>query len=261
MKHELISRKEALDRGMTTYYTGEPCKHGHLSSRKITSGSCSDCQNERTRKWRERKQNNEQDYEFKVKSTPDKKFLEEAFEYQDGILIWKTRPTSHFKSVKAWKLFNTIYAGRPAGHLNTRNFYLEVRIDNKLYKGHRLVWKLFNGQDAAGLIDHIDGDPTNNKIENLRVATIKENCQNGSKRKSVHNSTSRYKGVLLKDNKWYSIVTVDDISYLSCFKSEVEAAMDYDQRAISLFGEFARTNFDKKNYTERIDHEDPVNRE
>jgi len=40
---QIISRKEAQERGLKRYYTGKPCKHGHISPRAIHGGSCLEC--------------------------------------------------------------------------------------------------------------------------------------------------------------------------------------------------------------------------
>ena len=49
----IISRKEAKAQGLTRYFTGKPCKHGHLSERQTSNGSCVTCQQQKTREWRQ----------------------------------------------------------------------------------------------------------------------------------------------------------------------------------------------------------------
>lgn len=49
----VISRKEARARGLTRYFTGKPCKHGHVSERFSRNGVCVECMPESRRKWRE----------------------------------------------------------------------------------------------------------------------------------------------------------------------------------------------------------------
>jgi len=41
---KITSRKEAINQGMRTYYTGMPCKNGHLSLRATSSSACRECQ-------------------------------------------------------------------------------------------------------------------------------------------------------------------------------------------------------------------------
>jgi hypothetical protein len=63
------------------------------------------------------------------------------------------------------------------------NEYSQVRWNGKLFLYHRLVYVLSTFHDIPEnmQIDHIDGDPTNNRIENLRVVTNRENQQNRKK--------------------------------------------------------------------------------
>ena len=68
------------------------------------------------------------------------------------------------------------------------NGYSSTRFKGKEYRNHRIIWILHNGQiDQEKVIDHIDGDITNNKISNLRLVTRKINSRNLGSRKN--NST------------------------------------------------------------------------
>ena len=48
---DVITRKEARERGLVRFYTGTPCKHGHDCERHAKSGTCVECGNEKSRKW------------------------------------------------------------------------------------------------------------------------------------------------------------------------------------------------------------------
>lgn len=86
-------------------------------------------------------------------------------------------------------------AGSPAGCLGP-NGYWYVRIDDKLYLAHRIVWALTHDDDPGDRqIDHIDGNRGNNDPDNLRLATHGENCHNGKQRcdnSSGHKGVSRH---------------------------------------------------------------------
>lgn len=56
--------------------------------------------------------------------------------------------------------------------------YLIIKIKGKQYKAHRIVWLLYNGAFPNGEIDHINRDRLDNRIENLRVCTRKEQVEN-----------------------------------------------------------------------------------
>ncbi len=51
---DIITRKEAMEQGLTHYYTGKPCKHGHVVERTLTHG-CIECSKINKKKYRERK--------------------------------------------------------------------------------------------------------------------------------------------------------------------------------------------------------------
>lgn len=101
--------------------------------------------------------------------------------------------------------------------------HLRIKIGGTQYLVHRLVWFLHYGKWPSGVIDHIDGNPQNNSIENLREATRKQNAQNIRKpRKDSALSTKgvRGKGVrfvarIMDDRKRRHIGTFDTIEEAS----------------------------------------------
>jgi hypothetical protein len=50
---KIILRKDAINKKLKTYFTGKPCKHGHISERNTIDGSCKECIRENTKKERE----------------------------------------------------------------------------------------------------------------------------------------------------------------------------------------------------------------
>ena len=91
-------------------------------------------------------------------------------------------------------------------------------------------------------IDHIDGNGLNNRRENLRLCTNKENQRN---RRSLCGS-SEYKGVAWhnRTKKWQARIKVDGVDvYLGVHEEEEAAARAYDKAAKKHFGEFANLNF------------------
>lgn len=89
-------------------------------------------------------------------------------------------------------------------------------------------------------IDHINGNPLDNRRENLRVCTHSQNMMN--KRKH-HRKSSQYKGVYWHKGagKWMASVGREN-RYLGLFTSEKDAAAAYDKAAAERYGEFARLN-------------------
>lgn len=111
-------------------------------------------------------------------------------------------------------------------------------------KLHLLILKKKKGL----FIDHINGNPCDCRKCNLRYATKKQNAHNY--KKPITN-TSGYKGVsYYKKRKIYSAYIYNNNKkiFLGYFNNPIEAAKAYDKAAILLFGEFAKTNFERRNY-------------
>ncbi|WP_420335450.1 HNH endonuclease signature motif containing protein [Roseibium sp.] len=53
-----------------------------------------------------------------------------------------------------------------------------MSVDGKIYRAHRIIFKMAYGRDPVGYLDHIDGDRSNNRLENLREVTPWENNMN-----------------------------------------------------------------------------------
>ena len=82
--------------------------------------------------------------------------------------------------------------------------YVVIRISkpsDKLYKAHRLAWLYMHGSFPTNIIDHINRNGFDNRIENLREVTQKQNTENRLLNK---NNTSGFKGVSWSNvaNKW-----------------------------------------------------------
>lgn len=241
---ELIDRKTAVELGLTRYFTGKECKHGHIAERKTASGQCAECSKILTKRWQV--EGKQKGFEEKGKELPPIETLKEMFDYHpEGYLVWKNRPREHFATEQGWRTFNSRFIGNRAGYYNVRNGYITINLNNVFYKGHRIIYKLVTGIEPLLPIDHIDGDVLNNKIENLREATAQENCFNSSKRSVRGKETSIYKGVQKDKKTWLATLKKGENRYIKRFDTELEAALWYDQMALELFGEFSKLNFPK----------------
>jgi len=107
--------------------------------------------------------------------------IHQLFIYEDGALRWRDSVSPR------------ACAGDIAGTLANTG-YVVIGVDSKRYLAHRLVFLLHHGYMPQE-VDHIDGDRANNRIENLRAATRKQNQYNAALRTS---NTSGVKGVY-----WY----------------------------------------------------------
>ena len=150
--------------------------------------------------------------------------LHTLFEYRDGVL------------------YNRVDRGRrakPEQPVGTRDTYgyLVVTIDRKKYKVHRLIYAMFHDEVPA-VLDHVNGDPADNRIENLRPATVQQNSYN---RKVNTTSTTGIKNVHPLHGKWMAQCQANGVRrYLGMFNSVEDAT-----KAVAAFRnanhkEFAR---------------------
>lgn len=154
----------------------------------------------------------------------DAKILHELFEYRDGKLFWKVKRPS-------------IYVGDRAGW-NCGNGYRNVRINGKSVGEHRVIFAMHNGFFPYH-VDHIDGNPTNNKIENLREATKAQNAWNC---KLHSTNTSGVRGVYWNKLRktWNASIEVNKKKiHLGVFKTLEEAKQVVEKARIHYHGSYA----------------------
>jgi hypothetical protein len=141
--------------------------------------------------------------------------LHELFDYQkDGSFVRKS-------------------SGKPVvSNMGSRR-YARVYVDGKAMALHRMIYIYHYGK-INGVIDHIDNDRSNNRIENLRDVTQQQNCLNRNHR---GNSNSPFKNVYWSKaaNKWSVQVTANGRrKYLGVF-SDIELADLVAQEARNTF--------------------------
>ena len=126
--------------------------------------------------------------------------------------------------------------------------YLRVGLSKDSKSSMRMLHVIFanaflENPHNKPIVDHIDGNPKNNCIDNLRFATIAENNRNARKTKSK--TSSVYKGVYLHKlaNKWAAYIDILGVrTHLGLFKEEREAGVAYNTAATLHYKEFARLN-------------------
>lgn len=114
--------------------------------------------------------------------------------------------------------------------------------------GYTINWKLglihriVTNAKKDELVDHINKDKNDNRLENLRIVKAGENNHNKLKQT---NKSSKYIGVSLNKryNKWQSEIKHQNKRYhLGSFSDERQAAEAYNKKAIELYGDFANLN-------------------
>lgn len=88
-----------------------------------------------------------------------------SYDPESGLIVWIKPPS------------NRVSPGDIAGAVGTRR-YLRIGFGGKDYQAHRVAWALHHGKWPDAVIDHIDGETTNNRIANLRDVSMKLNMQN-----------------------------------------------------------------------------------
>lgn len=138
---------------------------------------------------------------------PDRQVLESLFEYREGCLWWKVKPEGYFKDPAYQRSWNTKFAGKPAG-LHRPDGYVLTMVQGKNVLVHRIIYFLAHGYCPAK-VDHVDGNPANNRIENLRAANDSQNCWNMA---LSSKNTSGIKGVTwhIRDKRWQAQLKIND---------------------------------------------------
>ena len=127
-------------------------------------------------------------------------------------------------------------AGDVAGKASW-NGYHRIRVDGFKYGANQLAWLWTYGEMPAVEVDHIDKDPGNDRISNLRLATPEQNSRN---RKAHINSTHGIKGVARNGQKFAArIVVAGTIRRLGTYNTPFEAWLAYSSAAKEYFGEYA----------------------
>jgi hypothetical protein len=138
-----------------------------------------------------------------------------SYDQSSGVFTW-------IKSLSNRKKAKSI-----AGSL-TQSGYYEICYNNQRVLSHRLAWFFVYGEMPDGVIDHINGLRTDNRIENLRCVSQMENTQN-----TLTASKSSKSGVLgvhfsTRINRWVAQITVNrKCNHLGSFKTLEEAKEAY----------------------------------
>lgn len=148
---------------------------------------------------------------------------------------------------KKWHVSLRFRKGRPQYYICRTALKLEIDAGSsrRVYL-HREIYGLTKGDGK--MVDHKNGDWTDNTREMIRVVTNGQNKANSNK---APGCSSKYKGVYWnkRASKWQGQITSNEVStFLGLFEVEEDAAKTYDIAAIKAFGEFAKTNFSRENY-------------
>lgn len=180
-------------------------------------------------------------YHKGIKEIPSQEYLRACFDYVDGCLVWKRRPVEHFVTQDACTKWGNKMAGKKAGYLHSSGKYVKITIGGGDFTAGRVIWTWHNGNIDPGLeIDHIDGDGLNNRIENLRLATVSQNMSNRSLWRNKKSGLP--KGVTIQDGKYRARVVKNRKTFvIGIFTNPEDASKAYQEAAKVFHGEFTRS--------------------
>jgi hypothetical protein len=137
-----------------------------------------------------------------------------SYDPETGLFHWKIKPSKRFAK------------GMQAGSLG--DGYIRIHTNGRQYGAHRLAWLYVHGVEPEHQIDHINGNPSDNRIVNLRQATQMENAQNI--RKPQKNNSHGNLGVTYDPKKklWRTRISINGTrKYIGKFKTQEQAAQAY----------------------------------
>lgn len=154
---------------------------------------------------------------YDIMSNLDSTRLREVLDYcpQTGVFTWRQQ------------VRKTVSIGSVAT-ANGGNGYLRIRVGRRVFQAHRLAWLYVHGVWPAHVIDHINGDRADNRIDNLRDVTPQVNIQN--QRSPIRSSSSGLLGACKdkQSGKWRSQITIEGVTqYLGLFDTAQQAHEAY----------------------------------
>lgn len=129
------------------------------------------------------------------------------YDQDTGLLYWRRRPRKFFANDAEFKRWNDRYAEREAFTHVTADGYRRGAFLYRLHLAHRVIFAMVHGRWPTGQIDHIDGDRSNNRIDNLRDCTPEDNARN--QRRPARNSSGRVGVVWAKNmGRWVARIGI-----------------------------------------------------
>lgn len=164
-----------------------------------------------------------------------------------GKLFWRPRPLSAFTdgghtAAHTCAKWNARWADKEAFTARNRGYFVGA-VDGVNLPAHRVAWAIYRGSWPSQFIDHINGNPSDNRIENLRDVSHSDNHRNSSRRSD---NTSGVTGVYwaTSKQKWAAYIRADKTLALGRFDTfaEAVAARKAAEKVLGYHANHGRTN-------------------
>lgn len=211
----MICKRCKLDQDISNFYKSNKTTSGYRGTCKTCAAEQAALRYDKTKTFVGHNQSN--------LPIPDQDWLKANYEYHpDGGF---TRLTSRGRQKAGTAVFGK----------KEKTGYMRMPINYDMFVIHRVIWKWHNG-DEPEFIDHINGNRSDNRIENLRACTKSENRHNANINK---NNTSGYHGVRWHEydycsGKWAWSFTLDGKSHSGSCSSLKSAVLAYCSKAKEL---------------------------
>ncbi len=156
------------------------------------------------------------------------------YEPDTGRFYWRSRDAKYFSSEQTRKMWNTRYAGTEA-FTATLKGYKQGNLLGNFVQPHRVAWKMIHNEEPPE-IDHINGNPLDNRIDNLRAVDRVNNMRNA---KTWRHNTSGHTGVSWhsRRGKWRATIRGENKkSHELGFFERIEDAVAARKAAEAKFG-------------------------
>jgi hypothetical protein len=165
--------------------------------------------------------------------SPD--LLRQLLDYDpnSGAMLWRPRPIELFTKAHYARTWNKRFAGQPALASLSDRGYLRGSICGRIVLAHRIAWLIYHNQPAPRVIDHLDQNPANNRIANLRDGTGGINQRNTARR---YDNKSGHTGVDFHAQMWRARINHNGApTYLGHYRT-INAAIEARRAAASQLG-------------------------
>lgn len=175
-----------------------------------------------------------------IRTLPPADYLRQCFDYDpaSGELRWRHRPVEHFPNLRIANGWNAKYPDMVVGWRDAFGS-MKTSLNGIKFAVARIIWKMHHGTDPL-IIDHIDRNPQNNRLDNLRSVTEAQNAWNKVRPTELLPGVTLVKNIKHHGRRYMAqIGTGSRHRYLGVFYTVEEAHAAYVKAANEEFGEYS----------------------